>query len=149
MNLLSINNHTFLFIMFIWIQVSIIRFKDILIIICIWIKGTQGKNIILSQTWTIVVCIYPNTRINIDKKVNVKLKVFKHSWIGVGIGATPKNNALIGEKFDEKTKNANANGEYNDDHVRASTLNLKKMIKMRKKKGRENIDEKTKNKWFK
>jgi hypothetical protein len=76
----------------------------------------------------------------------VKLKVFKHSWIGVGIGATPKNNALIGEKFDEKTKNANANGEYNDDHVRASTLNLKKMIKMRKKKGRENIDEKTKNK---
>jgi hypothetical protein len=28
-------------------------------------------------------------------------------------------------------------------------LNLKKMIKMRKKKGRENIDEKTKNKWFK
>ncbi len=86
-----------------------------------------------------MVCIYPNTWISIDKKVNVKLKVFKHSWIGAGIGATHEDNALVRKKIDEKNKNANANGEYNDDHTRVSTLNMKKMIRMRKKKGRQNI----------
>jgi hypothetical protein len=49
--ILSINNHTIIFIMklLIYIQVPISRSKDILITICIWIKGTQEKNIILPQ----------------------------------------------------------------------------------------------------
>jgi hypothetical protein len=45
MNFLSINDHTILFIMklFVEIQVPISRFKDTSIIICIWIKGTHEK----------------------------------------------------------------------------------------------------------
>jgi hypothetical protein len=46
----------------------------------------------------------------------VKLKVLKHSQIGTNIDATPKDNALIEDRFDEEAKNANANGEYVDDH---------------------------------
>jgi hypothetical protein len=38
----------------VYIQVLINRSKDILITICIWIKGT-----ISSQKWAIVACIYP------------------------------------------------------------------------------------------
>jgi hypothetical protein len=35
--------------MLIYIQVPINKFNDILIIVCIWIKGTQEKNIVSSQ----------------------------------------------------------------------------------------------------
>jgi hypothetical protein len=83
-------------------------------------------------------CIFLDTWIGINKKVSVKLKVLKHSWIGIGIGATLKDNALIEGKFDEKTKNANGNGEYDDDHARVSTSNMKNMIRMRKKKRKQN-----------
>ncbi len=83
--------------------------------------------------------IFPDTWIGINKKVSVKLKVLKHSQIGTSIGATPKDNALIEDRFDEEAKNANANGEYDDDHARVNTSNMKKMIKMRKKKGKTQI----------
>jgi hypothetical protein len=65
MNVLSINNHIVIFIMnfinklLVYIQVSISIFKNILITICIWIKGTHRKNIVLSQKWTTITCIYP------------------------------------------------------------------------------------------
>jgi hypothetical protein len=50
MNVLSINNHIVLFIinfitkLLVYIQVSISIFKDILITIGIWVKGTHQKN---------------------------------------------------------------------------------------------------------
>jgi hypothetical protein len=58
------NNHTILLIkkLLAEIQVPINKSKDILIITNIWIKGTQGKNIISSQKWTIIACTYPRTR---------------------------------------------------------------------------------------
>jgi hypothetical protein len=58
---LIINNHTVLFIMklLVSIKVPINRSKDILIIIHIWIKGTQGKNIVSLRKWAIITCIYP------------------------------------------------------------------------------------------
>ncbi len=68
----------------------------------------------------------------------MKLKVLKHSWIGIGISATPKYNALIQDKFDGEIKNANGNGEYDDDHAKVSALNMKKMIRTRKEKRRRN-----------
>ncbi len=62
MKFLLLNNHTVLSVMklLVWIQVLINKSKDILIITCIWIKGTQRKNIVLSQKWAIVACIYPH-----------------------------------------------------------------------------------------
>jgi hypothetical protein len=61
MKFLSQNNHIVVFIMKIlcWIQVPIDRSKDILIIICISINGTHGKNIVSSPKWAIIPCIYP------------------------------------------------------------------------------------------
>ncbi len=86
----------------------------------------------------IVACSFPNTWIGIDKKVSVKLKVLKHNQIGIGIGVAPKNNALIEDIFDEETKNVNVNGEYDDDHAKLCTSNMKKMIRMKKKKKGQN-----------
>ncbi len=83
-------------------------------------------------------CIFSNTWISIDKKVSVKLKILKHSWIDTSIGVTPKDSTLIKDIFDEETKNVNANGDYDDDHVRMSTSNMKKMTRMRKEKKRQN-----------
>jgi hypothetical protein len=68
----------------------------------------------------------------------VKLKILKHSWIDTSIGVTPKDSTLIKDIFDEETKNVNANGDYDDDHVRMSTSNMKKMTRMRKEKKRQN-----------
>jgi hypothetical protein len=55
---LSINNHIILFIikLLIYIQVPISRSKDILITICIWMKGSQEH---LLQKWAFQPCIYP------------------------------------------------------------------------------------------
>jgi hypothetical protein len=59
MSFLSINNHTIIFIMklLVKIQVPISKSKDILITICIWIKGNQEKKL-MSQKWTIRLCTY-------------------------------------------------------------------------------------------
>jgi hypothetical protein len=86
----------------------------------------------------VVSCIFLDTWIGIDKKVCVKLKVLKHNWINIGIGATFKNSALIEDIFDEEIENANANGEYDDDHARMNTSIMKKIIRMKKKKKRQN-----------
>jgi len=59
---LSINNHTIFFIIkfSIRIQTLISRSKDILITICIWMKGTHEQLFILSQKWIITQpCIHP------------------------------------------------------------------------------------------
>jgi hypothetical protein len=57
---LSINSHIVLFIMnlLVHIQVSISISKDIVITTSIWIMGTKGKNIVSSQKWAIISCIY-------------------------------------------------------------------------------------------
>jgi hypothetical protein len=54
-------NHTVLFIMklLVSIKVRISRSKNILITTSIWIKGISGKNIVSSQKWTTIACIYP------------------------------------------------------------------------------------------
>jgi len=43
----------------IYIQVLINRSKDILITICIWIKGIHEKKPKISQKWAIRLCIHP------------------------------------------------------------------------------------------
>jgi len=45
------------FLVYIWILIG--RFMDVLITICIWVKGTQGQNMVSSQKWAFIACIYP------------------------------------------------------------------------------------------
>jgi hypothetical protein len=42
----------------VYIQAPINKIYNILISICIWMKGTSGKNIISSQKWATQLCIY-------------------------------------------------------------------------------------------
>jgi len=46
------------------ILVPISRSMDIWITVCIWIKGTQGKDTVSSQKWVVVPCIYPENVCN-------------------------------------------------------------------------------------
>jgi hypothetical protein len=81
---LSIINHTIHFIMksLVYIQVTIKKYKGILITICIWIKGTQRKNIVSSQKWTTIPCIFLST--HQQEKLNVvkgsAFNCFHHMW---------------------------------------------------------------------